>query len=327
MSLRNKLKAKVSLRQQIEESQRGGRKQDMRVLNYFDLKPDSKMTVLIVPDEEGRLWAEYKTHGPNLRINNRAIEGVGSVACIHAQDGTQCPACQYGFEFLNLEKETGDKAYREEAKRWFGRDQTLMTVLVIDSPVEINQDPSGNQLKLMYVPYNIKKMIENTLAEGIIPEDEFFRTILNIRKTEEHGRANYSSSYFDRRPLTDEELDAISEGITIEQYNYETLDAIPRAESAEEVQKWLDNAIALNDKALGLDGGETEQQAEAPKEKKPTPSAASSITSRLKREPEPEPKNDMFEEEEELGESVPEEAPATNSISDLRAKLAQVKRG
>ena len=339
MSLREKLKMKVSLRQQIEAEKSAGGGKDLRYLNFYDLKNEQKMSVLIVPDANGALWSKYKLHGPNLKVAGKYIKGVGSISCAYHSSGVDCPACQQGFDYLNLEKETGDKAYREEAKRWIGRDTTIISVLVLESPIEIDESSDKNQVKLMRLPFKVEQMIQNHIAEGIIPEDELYSTPLVIKKTEtKGGQASYETSYFERKTVGDDVLDAF-DGEVVDLYDYGTLDAIPKATTTAEVAEWLDAAKVLYDKAIGATPDD-EQQKPATSETTKQSVQERLAAGRAKAEESVPQKDDAApdEVEEESNEKeeahtaeeeeTPAETPAEtkNATSDLRDRLARLKR-
>lgn len=260
MSIGLKLKLKTNLKKQIEDEAKSGGGTDNRFLNYWDLKDGEKVKILFVPDTNGELWGKFKKHGPSLKVR-----GAGSIRCAYESSSEDCPACQKGFDLLNLEKETGDKAYKDEAKKWFARDYTVMSCVVLDSPFEVSEAPDHNQVKLIYVPYAIEKLIKEAVTEGQLDEDELCRTPFFIKKGKNAGGyAEYTSSYFARKPVSDEELEFF-EDQKVEQYDYSTLDVIPPATSTEEVEEWLEKAIEAVEKAERAASGKDE---DAPKTRK-----------------------------------------------------------
>lgn len=238
------LKLKSDLKKQIteEKEKKGG--SDPRLLNYFDMKEGQKMKVLLVPDVNGELWLRFKKHGPNLK--NRAIPDIG---CVYSQSGDNCPACQKGFDLLALEKETGDKSYKDEAKRWFGKESTIVSCIVLDSPIEIREASDHNQVKLMYLPFAIESMIKESIMEGQIDENELTTTPLVIKMTKNAGgHSEYKHSYFDRSRISDEDLEVFDD-MVVEQYDYSNIDLAPAPTTTEAVQEWLDKAEELDEKA------------------------------------------------------------------------------
>jgi len=237
-----KLKLKSNIKESIENE--GSKKNDKRLLNYYDLKENEKMTILFVPDKNGELWTHYKKHGPNLNLPD-----AGDVNCSYSSSGEKCPACQHGFDYLNLAKETGDESYKEEAKRWFAKEYRLISCVVLESPMEINEAEDGNQVKLMHLPYAIEKIIKENVVEGLISEEQITTTPFIIKKTlNKYNKADYSSSYFAREEVSDEILDYF-EDLKVEPYDYSTLDMIPKPSTAEEVREWLEKAIEIDEKA------------------------------------------------------------------------------
>jgi len=253
------LGVKKGLKKEIERESNGGR--DTRFLNYFDLKDGEKMKIMFLPDANGNFWAKFHKHGPNLRV-----PGLEGISCPYKSQRQTCPACQKGFELLNESKEAGGestgrgKALKEEAKKWFAKDYTMVQVLVLESPCEIAQSDDGNEVKLMYLPFAVEKIIKNTLTEGILEEDEICQTPFYIKKTmNQGGQASYSDSYFDlRHEITEDDL-AYFDDLKVEQYDYDNLDVIPGDVSTEEVEAWLvkaEEAVAKkNESNDGNKGG------------------------------------------------------------------------
>ena len=324
-ALKNKLKLKSNIKDQIEkEDSKGSSGPDKRFLNYYDLKEGEKMTVLIVPDPNGELWTKFRRHGPNLKTR-----GVGSIGCRYDMAGEDCPVCQKGFSLLDLEKETGDKAYRTEAKKWFARDYTVMNVVVLDSPIDVLEAEDGNQVKLMYVPFAIENLIKEHLKEGIIEEDELCTIPLNIKMTKNAaGYAAYDSSFFARKPVTDEELEAFDD-FKVEPHDLSTLDVIPELPSKEEAEEWVEKAQEKLDAATDKDkssGGSS-------KSSKTKESAAERLKKRKVKEEEPEEETqesnepdydddvpmDLDEEQEEKQEE--ERKPSRGSVRDRLNRL------
>lgn len=307
MALNLKTKLKNNLKNKLENE--GGNKKDTRFLNYYDLKEGEKMKVLILPDTNGELWSKFKLHGPNLKLPK-----AGKVNCAYTSSGDDCPACKVGFEYLNLEKETGDKAYREEAKRWFGKDYTVMSVLVLEAPFDVDESPDGNMVKLMYVPYAIENKIKEAIVEGQIEEDELTSVPFYIKKTKNSGGwAEYVNSYFDRKPVTDEEL-SFFEDFKVEQFDYTNLDVIPAATTTSEVQEWLDKAMKLDEANNSDDSSDKEEETPKKTEKKVEQKMS-------EKAPEPEPEEEESVEEEESSEEEGE----TTAGSSLKERLASLR--
>lgn len=321
MSIGLKLKLKSNLKKQIEDESKGSGGNDPRFLNYWDLKDGEKIKILFVPDTNGELWGKFKKHGPSLKVR-----GAGSIRCSYESSNEDCPACQKGFELLNLEKETGDKSYREEAKRWFARDYTVMSCVVLDSPFEVSEAPDHNQVKLIYVPYAIEKLIKEAVTEGQLDEDELCRTPFFIKKGKNAGGyAEYTSSYFARKAVSDDELDFFADQ-KVEQYDYTTIDVIPAPTSTEEVDDWLVKAIEVVEKA--------DKSSSKDEEEEKAPRKATSPLSRRKQEEddedeedeprtrrsrvveEEEDEDDLDKDQETMGEEKSTPAPKKTSLRD-----------
>jgi hypothetical protein len=328
-SLLKKLNIKKSLKTQIETSTaKGGYKPDERMLPYYELKVGEKIKLMLLPDSEGELWAKFKKHGPQLKVTKNGkttgVYGVGSVNCAHTSSGDQCPACQKGFDYLNLEKETGDKAYREEAKKWFGKDYTLMSCIVLDSPFDVPPNPDGSSVKIINLPYKVEQYIINQVSEGNVPEDEVFVTPFYLKKTRnEGGFDSYETSYFGRKLLSDEEVEEIDESVGgIELYDYTTLDLIPADTSTADVQEWLDVAVVKYDTANGTTPVAEEEEEEKPvKRKKPTTSKRAVAQTEVDEEDDLPETDSKPEPEEENSEEEEDEAPS----SALRDRLTKLR--
>lgn len=263
MAFNLNLNVKTNLKKQIEKEASGGR--DGRFLNYFDLKKGEKMKVLFLPDANGEFWQKFSKHGPNLKL-----PGLEPVACPYKAARQECAACQKGFDLLNQAKELGEKTpegkeLKDEAKRWFAKDYTLVQVLVLDTPVEIAEADDGNQVKLMYLPFAIEKIIKNAVVEGIVEEDEISSVPFYIKKTENQGgQAAYTDSYFSPRETVGDDDLAFFEGLKVEQYDYSKLDVVPEDASSEEVVAWMEKAEAANEKKSkpndNSNGGRSKQQ-------------------------------------------------------------------
>ena len=303
-----KLKLNGSLKKKIEDEDSKSGGNDARFLNYYDLKDNEKIKVLFVPDVNGEIWAKYKKHGPNMKQR-----GIKSIRCSYESSGEPCGACEVGFEYLNMSKETNDKAYKEEAKKWFARDYTLMSVLVLESPIEIKESPDKNEVKLFLVPFAVEKLIKEAITEGVIEEDELCSTPFFIKKTTNGGGfAEYSNSYFARKAVTDDEL-AFFEDRKVEQFDYSNLDVIPEPTTSAEMTEWVEKARAV------LEGGSTSDDKEDKKEpepKKETPKKVDEIDEDGERH--------MGEGRVEEKEQEKEETPRTSG-SSLRDRLKKLQ--
>ncbi len=342
MALQNKLKLKLksNLKQSIQD-EGNSKKKDTRILNYYDLKFDEKMRVLFVPDVNGELWLKFRKHGPNLDLR-----GAGSIRCLHEATGEPCEVCQRGFEYLNLEKETGDKSYKDEAKRWFAKDYTHMSAIVLESPMEIQESPDKNEVKIFLVPFSIEKKIKEAINEGQLSEDELCQTPFVIKKTKNNGGfAEYSSSYFERRGLEDGDLDFLDD-LVVEQFDYTEIDLLPPVPTEEEIDAWLEKAVELDEKKSGStdddDGLSTQSQSRG-RERAPSRERAPAREPETVREEKTESREEKTEsrsrvtsrapsrEEEEPEARREPEAPAEEAKTpagggSLRDRLSRIKK-
>lgn len=232
MSLRSKLKVKTDLAKQIEkeeESDSGNR--DKRFLNYYDLKYGEKMTVLFVPDVNGQAWTTYRRHSAP-----RGIRGLDAVGCPGA---SSCAICQKGFDAYEVFKETNDKDDKEYAKKFFARDVAIASVVVIDSPCDINVDENENDVKLFNMPFAIEKILKEAIKEEQIDDDSLVCTPFVIKKTKNQGgQAAYDSSYFQREQLDDDAFEVMENEMNIDLFDYEELDIIPSIPEEDEAEAW-----------------------------------------------------------------------------------------
>lgn len=329
-----KTRIKSNLKKEIEnENNKGG---DKRFLNFFDLKEGEKMTILFLPDVEGEFWAKFSKHGPQLTITGsdgkkRGVRGAGSINCAYKSSGEECPACQKGFDLFSASKDAGgDKFLKDEGKKWMPRDYTLVSCIVLESPVEVTADDKGNQVKLMYLPYAIENIIKEAITEGQVEEDELCTTPFVIKKTTNSGGwASYENSYFSRKQVDEDDLEYL-EDLVVEQFDYSSLDIIPPATTTEEVQAWLEKAEEAYEKAQrGGSSSSSDGDDDRPIKKQ---------TSKLdmlgkKRKPkfdDVEDETPAWEEEESVDEGEEEqdngEEEQQDAKSDVRSRLAALKK-
>lgn len=238
------LKLKVDLKKQIEEKNSKKRASDPRILNYYDLKEDQRMKVLFVPDVNGQLWHYAKKHGPNMKVR-----GLDDIRCLE-DSGQKCPICEVGFGLYGDAKKASSKeetdAIRAEAKRWMPKELTIMSCIVLESPIEVPYDSTHNEVKLFLAPYSIQEHIKNALVDGDISEDDITSTPFTIKKTvNQGGQAEYKHSKFERRPLEDGALDFLDD-LVVEQYDFTKLDPEILAVEAdvEQAIEWIEKAEA-----------------------------------------------------------------------------------
>lgn len=245
-----KLKVKGSIEDDIRKEEEKGGKSDLRYLNFYDLKIGEKMIVMFVPDVNGAFWAKYKMHGPGLRV-----KGAKAVRCVYEAAGEECDACQKGFGLLDLQKETGDDSYKEEAKRWFSKDRVVASVIVLEAPMDITAAEDGNQVKLFAVPYNVEEHIKECIKDGRISQDELCTTPFVIKKSQGKGgtpekpNASYAHSHFLHGKAVDDEDLAFLEDMVIEQFDYtDGGDVVPAIPTQEDVAAWLEHAEKVDEK-------------------------------------------------------------------------------
>ena len=310
-----KFKLKKNLAEEIKKEEQGGK--DNRFLPYYNMKEGEKVKILIVPDVNGNLWKKYETHGPSLKLR-----GVKPLLCRHRHGGGDCPVCQKAYDLLDQSKSAGDESLKDEAKRWFPKSTTIMSVIVLDAPFDYPASDDHNEVKLMYVPYAVEALIKNALAEGQIDEDSLTTTPLFIKKTKNKGgQAAYDNSYFDRKEVSEAELAVFEDDdLVVEQFNFDELDLIPELPTLEFSEEWLAEAERSDEKAK-RSTGKTENEDDAPK-------APTSLRDRLKAKKDDKVDDDKVDEVEETEEqemeeeSEPQPQPEPVSRADsLRARL------
>lgn len=304
-------KSKTSLVAQVKKLQKGEYESDKRFLNYFDLKDGESMKVLFVPDTNGELYVSYKKHGPNLHYfdaqgKRQGIRGVKPIGVYPIDNDS--PVMQHGYDLLNLEKETGQKFYREEAKKWFPKGYTVMTCIVLDAPMEVPHSDDGNDIKLFNVPYAVQNYIINQIVDEVITEEELWTTPFIIKKSKNTGGwVTYENSYFARKPLSDDEFEAIEESCKLIPFNFQDADFVPATPTIDELQEWLDNALVAYEKATGGNGDDlSNDEDDAPPVVATKKSTGTSLKDRIAK------KATVVEEDEEDDlpfDNAPEEEP------------------
>ena len=307
-------KLNLNLKKDIKSSveNEGSKKKDTRFLNYFDLPHEGKMSVLIVPDNQGELWTKFKLHG-----KGKDLKGVNPIRCAYESSGEDCPACQNGFDHYNKFKDTGDKEEEKIAKQWFGRDYTIMSVIVLDSPIDVQESPDGNQVKLMYVPYAIEQKVKEAIIEGQIDQEKIPFTPFVIKKSKNAGGyASYEKSYFAREEIGEEDLNFLDD-FKVEQFDYSELDVVPKATTTDQIIEWVEKYSSI----INNGASEEEESDNRPARSSATP------TSRFKQSKPPvesEPEDSGEEESDDDGES--EEESSGGSTGSLRDRLNRLKK-
>lgn len=325
-SLKNKLKIKTGIKKQIEK-ENSGNKQDMRILNYFDLKDNERMRVLFVPSEgDGSLYYKWRMHGPRL-----GIRGVKPIRCMdEANNGRDCPMCQQAFSLLEEGKEDGNDydTYKEEAKKWFPKDYTLSQCIVLESPMEINEDDEGNIVKLFYMPWSVEEKIREGVLEGVVEEDDICFQPFVIKNTKNGKFNNYKNSYFVPKMVDEDTLEALDD-FTANPFDLPNVDIVGSVPTQEECEKWLEETIPMYNKEMGF-GDDDEEEPPKKEEKK---SSGASLQDRLKAKQSKQEDEDSSGEtdeapwEEDKEEEPEDESPKKSSGADaLRNRLMNARK-
>lgn len=352
-SLLKKLKSTNNLLKQVKEANKP--KTDMRFLNYYDLKDGEQLKILFLPDENGKKDLKYELHGPNLTIKDakgfsKRVAGVPNIGTLpFASDS---PVMQKGFDLLELEKQTGESHYKEEAKKWFPREYHMCSVLVLESPFEVNQADDGNDVKLLNMPWGVARLIDSLILQGEIVEEELYTTPFLLTNVKRGQNNNYDTSRFARQPLTDEEFIALEKTMKIDLFNYETIDLLPKTPTVEELEEWLEKAEDAYAKATGatsaparrvptrnneVEDEDSRYEAEEEQEEAPAPAKRSALKDRLAKAKPKAPEVDEMDDDIPFNEGadteeVAEDAPATedkspaSSTSALKDRLARLRK-
>jgi hypothetical protein len=281
-------KSKNSLLDQVKKLQSQGHEQDKRYLNYYDLKDNESMKILILPDTNGDLFVKYKKHGPNLHYidakgQRQGIRGLPSIG-VYPND-SESPVMQKGYDLLQLHKDTGEAYYKEEAKKWFAKEYTVMSCIVLDSPFEVNHSPDGNDVKLVNVPYKVEQYIINQIMDEVISEEELFTTPFILKKSKNTGGwTSYETSYFARKALNVDEMNDIEEAMNITLFDYKVIDIVPPTPTIDELEEWLAKAEAAYEKATS-GGGNTDDSSDEDEEIPVKKTAGTSLKDRIKKAP------------------------------------------
>lgn len=320
MSLKGlKIKSKGSIKKQIEAE--SGKKEDPRFIPIYSLKEKEHVRVVFVQFEDGDWWKTFDVHGPRLKTPE-----VGAVRCCWKALKEPCPVCKKGFDIFKAGKDARDKEIEEIGKAWLAKSTTIMACVVLDSSIEIPDTPDENQIKLIYAPEAIKteliKMIESEqIAEADIPYTPFVIKRVPGERQGEH--AHYKNSYFERKMLTQEEVDEL-EAMNLTAHREEDMqDVILPAVDSHAVQEWLDKAEAI------IEGGDSTKAAKEPEQK---PIRAGFVRPRVETVKEPDDGADG-EYDDDVPHSVDgsgtddvqEESPRKPDVSGLRALLEQRK--
>lgn len=249
---RTKLKKEL-LEKNFEEAdnQGGGRKDDPRILPYYDLKEGEKLRVLFRPDADGNIFRHFKKHGPQLRL-----PGAGTIDCPYHTSGINCPACMHGFDVMNTDKEDG--------KRWMAKDYYVAQCVVVEAPFELPVRPDDhperdNEMWVVYLPYKVFKKIKEDFREGLI--DDPFEEVFVFKKTENKGgQASYENSFFERnKPEAIEEIFEAFKDSVVEVIDIDDGNIVPTPATEDDVNEWLEKAKELDAKASSKKEGESKE--------------------------------------------------------------------
>lgn len=266
------IEIKTSLAEQLAAGTQ--RKEDPRILNYFDMDFGGKMKVLFLPSKNGEFFRRVHTHGKRTDLQNVRLEHY---QCPRQMLQEECSICNNMFDLYreakNYEK-SNPKMYTE-LRQLAGRMQTtemfMIQCIVLESPVEMRQTDDGNEVRVLFAPRAIREEIEKNLNSGEINEETFslYPFIIHKQKRDNSTYAEYSSSLFSRNQVTDQELsyfqpvyDAagnVVEESKVEPYDFDELhdmvaDMLPNMETGEEWCKSLVEAVNSGDVKNDDDG-------------------------------------------------------------------------
>lgn len=350
--LASKLKFKQnlvdSIKQEEEEKQTsGGRKNDPRFLNFYDLEFGQSMRLLLVPDVNGELFLSYAEHGPKLdaKMPHHTL-------CPRVMSNAECVICnEKMFPLYEMGKDAGantdaGKQLKAMANRFQTSDRCIASCIVLESPVEIPLDESLNQVKLFRVPKDVEKAIRNALKMGEISQSDLTVYPLVLTKNKNaYDKADYSGTVFSRKPISDDDEAWINDQETvIELYDYEALenfDFIPSLLSSEEMLEWIETADAAiktadDKKARAAAAGKAGPAGAAGKKTNVKDDARARIEASKSRHAEEstteaeEPTQAETTKAEVVESQKPTDKPqagsSTASVSSMREKLASLRK-
>lgn len=236
---------KDRIKKAYDDAESGGSsKRDPRVVPYFKLDFDQKMSVILIPYPNGDLFKKFSKHGPNLQM-----PGVGTIGCMRENQRDQCPICQHGFDIMQDDKEEGLK--------WMPKDYFVYQCVVVDSPVELEQLPDNNEARILYAPKAVHDVIHNAIKEGLIDDPTEHEVVIKKTKRKNSKNATYENSYVNQLPIPDDVVEAF-EGAVIDAYDLESewtdgdgdehYAIVPPEVDEDEATEWLDNAIQRKEK-------------------------------------------------------------------------------
>jgi len=214
-------------KRQQQKKEKG--KGDPRFLNYYELKEGETMTIRILPDggdNDESFFAEYAVHEGNQEI------GVKTVPCANNW-GERCPICAKSYELYQDGDDTS-KAFRKNTKY-------IAQCVVVDSPIEINENPDGGIIKLIHMPFQMYDVAVEGIMNGTVedPFDLEDGNMFVIKKTKQGKYNRYDKSYWQAKPsMVPEEI--LVELVKDENELLDLSTLIPDSVEMSALEEWLD---------------------------------------------------------------------------------------
>ena len=226
----DKLSTSIESTKSSQEKKGGGSKKDPRFLNYFELDAEKNQSIMVrfLPiSDKGEIFFDYSIHSHSSR-------DVKNIQCSYTSSRDSCPVCAKSYAAY----QAGDK---EAQKLWNSNEKTLAQVVVVKSDIDIDVAPDGNMIKLMHVPYGIKKEIMKAIDNGIV--DNLSASNFVIKKAiGKNGYANYDNSFYNANSKEDIPQEFHDSYNSDQSYIYDITKEAPPATTTAEMQEWLDVA-------------------------------------------------------------------------------------
>ncbi len=243
MSKFNQLSTSLDrIKQSAEKASSGGKKDDPRFLNYYNLADeDQSIVVRFLPvNESGDIFLDYHIHQHKDR-------SIPTVACAYRSSNQDCPVCSAGWDAY----QAGDKTTSMMLK---SQEKILAQVVVVHSDIPIAVSDDGNMVKLMHVPFAIRDEVLKQINNGLITGDLMEVDFVIKRAIGKNKQPHYKNSFFKPNggySIPQEFIDSFDAGNS---YLYDMTKEVPAATTTADMQEWLDKVNSLGN---GDQGGST----------------------------------------------------------------------
>lgn len=177
---------------------------------FWKFKKDVANTYIFrfIPDAHTQLtYVNAKYHYIKHFPNGKPVSVSGH--CKNLAEAWACPSCSYGSKLWK----TGNKSKQEEAKRWFAKDKFISNILMINDPV--NPENNGKVFKFEFTHQVLEKILKRNSPDAAEVNDPGFKKYspfhpieagnfifkVKLKKfdkdNKEQTQPNYEESYFD----------------------------------------------------------------------------------------------------------------------------------